>query len=65
MLLFDIIIDAEALTVALTGYSGDVLGVNTNSLHTNTLCILYLYCGYTDYLQQLTSFCCYQVGNKL
>lgn len=43
MLFFDCVVYAEALAIALTGYRGDVLGVNTNSLHTNTLCILYLY----------------------
>lgn len=43
VLSFDSIVDAEALSVALSGDSGDVLGIYANSVHTNTLCILYLY----------------------
>lgn len=44
VLSFDSIVYAEALSVALAGDPGDVLWVNANSVHTNTLCILYRYC---------------------
>lgn len=41
---FDGIVYTKTLPVALSGNPGDVLWVNANSVHTNTLCILYLYC---------------------
>lgn len=39
---FDVVVDAKALPVALAGYSRNILWINTNSFHNNTLCTLYL-----------------------